>query len=479
MKSRILSVWCVAIAGCLFLAGVAAAQNGLILDQQLDGDNRGYTVLRIWGSHYEMGYAQASLLGDYIVTGVAEMKALVGESDYTSLRLLMSASVWKPPEIEDELDGMVASLAVSHPSDAIDKVDLKVVNTYSDYSYACRSHICWGRYVTAPIKTLATRRLDFGSPTPTSNHHVLTARDPNDGSPRWVNLAWPGAVASGTGVNEFGTLVSLHDYNSTGADLSAGRMPRSVVARYALTFATGGDPSTHLTSVFSELQGYEIMTGGFFNYYAPEGHGGVMTADPYQTGPDFHDLRVPQAVWHHGEAMVTTNRRLLRRRDSQDPREPLGSPGGRRRQAAHDERRLPRAPRHDHLGRRQDRSSPRRPNAAARVGVERAIQCGAGALRLRHGAGDPGAAAVRDCGSASEASGLKRIARSRRRGPRGVGAGRRPRARAAVPGVCGPRHPGPARRAARRLTSSKGQADSRYSLSDFQGSDSSSCQPMW
>ena len=166
----------------------------------------------------------------------------------------------------------------------------------------------WGRYVAAPIKTLATRRLDFGSPTPTSNHHVLTARDPNDGSPRWVNLAWPGAVAAATGVNEFGTLVSLHDYESEGADLSAGRMPRSVVARYALTFATGGDLSTHLTDVFAELQGYEIMTGGFFNYYAPEGHGGVMTADPYQVGPDFHRLRVPQAVWHHGEAMITTNR---------------------------------------------------------------------------------------------------------------------------------------------------------------------------
>ena len=75
----------------------------------------------------------------------------------------------------------------------------------------------------------------------------------------------------------------------------------------ALTFARGGDLSTHLTSVFSELQGYEIMTGGFVNYYAPEGHGGVMTAYPYQAGPDFYDLRVPQAVWHHGEAMITTN----------------------------------------------------------------------------------------------------------------------------------------------------------------------------
>jgi hypothetical protein len=118
----------------------------------------------------------------------------------------------------------------------------------------------------------------------------------------------PGGVAAATGVNEFGTLVSLHDYNSTGADLMADRMPRSVVARYALTFATGGDLSTHLTSVFSELQLYEIMTGGFVNYYAPEGHGGVMTADPYQSpGPDFYHLRLPQAVWHHGEAMVTTN----------------------------------------------------------------------------------------------------------------------------------------------------------------------------
>jgi hypothetical protein len=73
------------------------------------------------------------------------------------------------------------------------------------------------------------------------------------------------------------------------------------------TFATAGDLSTHLASVFSELQLYEVMTGGFFNYYAPEGHGGVMTANPDQAGPDFYHLRVPQAVWHHGEAMITTN----------------------------------------------------------------------------------------------------------------------------------------------------------------------------
>jgi hypothetical protein len=307
MKPRIRSVWCLAIAGWLLLAGVAAAQNGVILDQQLDASNRGHTVMRVWGSHYQMGYAQASLLGDYIVNGVDELKDLVGEPDYGSLRILMALSIWKPDAIQAEFDGMVDSLAVSHPEAAIDHLDLKVINTYGDYSYACRSHICWGRYVAAPIKTLATRRLDFGSPTPTSNHHVLLARDPADGSPRWVNLAWPGAVAAGTGVNEFGTLVSLHDYNSTGADLVPDRMSRGIAARHALTFATGGDLSSHLTNVFAELQNYQIMTGGFVNYYAPEGHGGVMTANPDQAGPDFYDLRVPQGEWHHGEAMITTN----------------------------------------------------------------------------------------------------------------------------------------------------------------------------
>jgi hypothetical protein len=307
MKLRIRTACCLLITGCWLLAGAAAAQNGVILDQDLDDNNQGYTVMRVWGSHYEMGYAQASLLGDYIVDAVAEVQEIAG-SDYDLLRNLMKFAIWQPPEIEDEIDGMVASLAVTHPSAAIDELDLKVINTYGDWGYACRSHMCWGRYVAPPIKTLATRRLDFGAPALTASHHVLLAWDPDDGSPQWVNLAWPGAVAVVTGVNEFGSLASLHDYDSYGADLSLGRMPRVVAARYALTLPTSADLSTHLTQVFSALQPFEIMTRSFINYYAPEGYGGVITADPYQAGSDFYDLRKPKAAWHHGEAMITTNR---------------------------------------------------------------------------------------------------------------------------------------------------------------------------
>jgi len=282
------------------------AANVEVLDQELNFNNQGYTVLRVWGSCYEMGYAHTSVLGDYIVEAIDQTKAKLG-GNYTATINLIAASVWLPPESENELDGMVDCLNVTHPAAAIDKLDLKVFNTLGDWLYACRSHTCWGRYVAAPVKTLSTRRLDFSTALPILNHHVLIAYDPNDASAKWLNLAWPGIVTVAQGINEYGTLVSLHDFQSFPADLSAERMSRLVAARYAITYISSDDISTQLENVFTELQNYEIMTGGFINYYAPLGFGGVINCSPKAVGPDFYRLRTPQATWHHGEAMVTTN----------------------------------------------------------------------------------------------------------------------------------------------------------------------------
>ncbi|HUU98898.1 MAG TPA: hypothetical protein VM487_24465 [Phycisphaerae bacterium] len=295
----------IAVTTLTAVVAPALAQNGVILDQQLDENGKGYTVIRVWGSHYEMGYAQAQLLGDYIVQGVNDTKTFLG-GNYDYVRAIMAGAVWMPPGIEDEIDAAVDCLAVTHPQESIDELDLKVTCTAGEWLYGCRSHTCWGRYVAEPIKTLSTRRLDFGTVLPSMNHHVLCTRDPADGSPRWVNLGWAGLPTAATGVNEFGTLVSLHDYQCQ-TDFAPGRMPRMIACRYALTFASDPDVSTHLDTVYTELQDYEIMTGSFVNYYAPEGYGGVMVCYPYQGGPDFYYCRAPQKVWHHGEAMITTN----------------------------------------------------------------------------------------------------------------------------------------------------------------------------
>ncbi len=293
-------------------AGVARAQaiKGEILDQQVSS-GKGYTVLRVWGSPYQMGYAQAWLMHDEVVAMVSQAKTAFGSTIYSLARSYVSTStVWKPDAIEDELDGMVAALAVREPGEGIDKLDLKVVNIgFSDLVYtsiACRSHSCWGHFVSAPTKTISTRRLDFGTPVPAANHHVLCVWLPTDGAPAWANLSWGGGVSVVTAVNEFGTQASLHDWNSYSGTPVAPMLARSLAARYALTMVTDPNLAGHADAVFQELQNHHAGTSSFINYYVPDGHGAVMTCS--RSGwPSFFKLRKPQPSYFGGDVLITTN----------------------------------------------------------------------------------------------------------------------------------------------------------------------------
>ena len=100
----------------------------------------GYTVLRLWGSYYEMGYAQAELLGEYIVDAVKDVKRYLGNNNYLTLRETLSNVIWEPQEIEDELNGMVDGIEIQFPSEEIDILDLKIINTIGDWLnvFGCR-----------------------------------------------------------------------------------------------------------------------------------------------------------------------------------------------------------------------------------------------------------------------------------------------------------------------------------------------------
>lgn len=298
------------VVGLLAAPVPLLALNGEIIDQQVNG-GKGYSVLRVWGSHYDMGYAHGWLMHAEIAAMVAQTKIRLGTSLYNYARSFVSSStLWRPAGIEDELDGMVAALAVQEPSANIDKLDLKVVNVaFSDLAYvsiACRSHSCWGHLVSPPTKTISTRRLDFSTPVSAATHHVLCVWLPTDGSPAWVNLSWAGAVSVVTAVNEFGTQASLHDWNSYSGTPVSPCLPRSIAARYALTMVADPNIAGHADAVFAELQSYHAGTSTFINYYVPESHGGVITCS--RAGwPSFFKLRKPQPSYFGGDVLITTN----------------------------------------------------------------------------------------------------------------------------------------------------------------------------
>jgi len=309
-QRRALAAGCLLAGLCLSTAGATATLKGKIIKQQLDSHRVGYTVMSVWGTHHEMGFAQGNLLADDIVTLVAESKKVFTDKLYPTARRLASGMVWEPAEIEREIEGMLAGVKAARPDAAIDAIDIKVVNTIGDWFYppACNSHSSWGSFVKSPVRSLHSRRLD--TPlllvSPSIKHHVIVARQASDGSRvRWVNAAWPGYVTSLTGVNEYGVLVSLHDLvGEMKAALEGGHLPRFVAARQALTVVGGVPLEQQLDFVVKALAPYTIMSGGFINYYAPEGHGGVLTC---LAGRSCSRVRRPMPAFHNGEVLITTN----------------------------------------------------------------------------------------------------------------------------------------------------------------------------
>lgn len=304
MIGRVVRRWFLVMALVVGAAIPAAAQNYEILEERLDADRHGYTVMRVWGSHYDMGYGMGVALADDIMTLWSDILADYGYL-YDVGRNLTEQTAWLPEEIEDELAGIVDGVKSVLPEADFDVVDLKMANILSsDLAYygGCRAHACWGSFVAAPVKTLATRRLDFSTPFPSALHHVLCAWDPDDGSVRWVNMGWPGMVTAVTAVNAYGTQVSTHDFG--GASIFEGVVPRVVATRYVLTGMGAIPVGEHLEWARSELDAIDVATSSFLNYFAPEGLGGVFTC---AQGGSCGQLRVPQDDYFSGEVLITTN----------------------------------------------------------------------------------------------------------------------------------------------------------------------------
>ncbi len=290
--------------GVLLAASTSFAQNYEVLDQQLDASGEGYTVLRVWGTHDEIGFAIGVAFADELVDTADDIRAYAG-NEYGMLRAAMGMVAWVPDGADAEFEGIAQGVKSVRPNADFDAVDIKVANTFGDWAYppACRSHSCWGPVAEAPYTTISTRRLDFESLLPVMHHHVLYVVEPAGDAPRWVNLAWPGFVSVVTGVNEYGTVVSIHDFNSK-VTTQPGVVSRSMAARSVLSSVPDTPVSDHLSWAQQELSSFDVATGTFINFYAPDGHGGVFTC---AAGSNCGAPRTPQGDYLGGHVLITTN----------------------------------------------------------------------------------------------------------------------------------------------------------------------------
>ena len=109
--------WTVVAVVILGIAAPAWAQNFKIIGQDLNNQRQGYQVIRVWGTHYEMGYAQGFALAADIVSAIHEVKGQAG-AYYGAARGTIDEPWW-PDVMQQEIDGIKDRIADA-PVDATD-----------------------------------------------------------------------------------------------------------------------------------------------------------------------------------------------------------------------------------------------------------------------------------------------------------------------------------------------------------------------
>lgn len=185
-------------------------------------------ILRIGGTHYEMGYQYGTLMHDELLEGAA----FVEDSEFALLELyainngLIDEALQNSyPEVLDECQGLV---------DAIDDPDAwnmdrclllayggVTIDVFLDEMYACSQFVAGGE-ATGGGPLVHGRNLDWTELTFIIDNPLLIVRHPNEGIPN-VIFAFPGAVSPYQGVNAEGIAVATNQVHASVPPLRDGR----------------------------------------------------------------------------------------------------------------------------------------------------------------------------------------------------------------------------------------------------------------
>ena len=217
--------------------------NGEIL-----ADTNNLTVVKVWGTHYERGYAHGYLLGNKMLQTISYIKSYFG-SDIDYARSLVSSGedLIIEPQYQEEAQAMIAGMVEAGiDTTNFDYIDILVGNCWSDlegYLYKkgggsdCSCLLNWGEgTANSPLngKSIAARFWDWsGYQTIIINNAVLIAHIPSEPDLQpWLLLGYAGEmVPSGGGISQGG----LSMYKNGMSDFSGSAVPGTAYAPYIFT----------------------------------------------------------------------------------------------------------------------------------------------------------------------------------------------------------------------------------------------------
>lgn len=180
------------------------------------------TVLRVWGTPQEMGFAHGYLVGDGVLTYLAERIASVSperrgavDAAQTALAEAIQTPDESLVEIRGMFDGIKAAGGDVPTIKGLDRPlrleDLIIANAADTLrAFGCSGFTVWGDKA-GEAGVITTRNFDFPVPGPeTLKRQMILVRRPT-GRRAVATITFPGYLGAVTGINEDGVCVFVHD----------------------------------------------------------------------------------------------------------------------------------------------------------------------------------------------------------------------------------------------------------------------------
>ncbi len=181
-----------------------------------------FRVLRVWGTHEEMGFAHGFLLAKEFVGELdAGFAAQPPETrkEYDQALTALRAAIRVPDKTMAELQGMFRGIGAASGStptiEAVRRpltVDDLVLHNAGDTlrAFGCSGFTVWGEQA-GDAGVITARNFDFALLTPKMlDQQLIVVRQPTGGK-QVALITWPCFIGAVTGINEDGVCAFMHD----------------------------------------------------------------------------------------------------------------------------------------------------------------------------------------------------------------------------------------------------------------------------
>ncbi len=190
-------------------------------------------IVKVWGNHYERGYAMGYLLGGQIADIYSNYVAPQFGSNLALAKLMIQQGLFDIDSVFiSEAHGTINGITdAGFNSQGLDYLDVLVGNCFLDFqnissfknlkikSPGCFSLISWGDTTSGSEltgKSIITRHLDWSTDPSVINNQAIIVHFPSDpGEQPWLLVGFAGQMGVLSGVNQSGLGVFQHSMSDS------------------------------------------------------------------------------------------------------------------------------------------------------------------------------------------------------------------------------------------------------------------------